>query len=160
MLGSILVNNEYEMENSFVKGVDYLEKASNENVSDAMFNLYALYRKGLYSKKKAIYWLDYSASIGYERAVIFSAYEKYLSAIEKGSRDQVKKIVDGLINYKFKGSSGERDFFISTMYSDEKSPIFNDKLRLKYLKLSADAGYERAIVILNEYNRLKELEGK
>lgn len=159
MLGSILVDGEYEGEGSFEMGVDYLEKASNQNVADAMFNLYALYRKGLYPKEKAIYWLDYSASIGYERSVIFSAYEKYLSARDKGSREQVIKIVDGLIGYNFKESSGERYFFIGTMYSDEKSPIFNNDLRLKYLKLSADNGYERAIVILNEYNRLKDLDG-
>lgn len=158
VLGSILVNHEYEMDDAFEKGVDYLEKASNGNISDAMFNLYSLYRKGMYPKEKAIYWLDKSASIGYERAVIFSAYEKYLLAVENGSKEQVQKIVDGLLNYEFMDFSGERYFFVGTMFSDEKSPIFNNKLRLKYLRISADAGYEQAQVILKEYNKLVELE--
>ncbi|WP_041409899.1 tetratricopeptide repeat protein [Shewanella amazonensis] len=157
LLGTILA-----MEQGYVhyeQAIPLLEKAAADGIPDAMHNLYILYRKEKYPKDLAIEWLKKAANIKFEPAMFFLKREEYLAALESNDKEKLEEIAKYLISERFESLSGERYFLLAKIYNSS-SPLSDDDLRLKYLQLSADEGFDLAINILSNYNRLVEQQVK
>jgi TPR repeat protein len=157
LLGSIFVTEKDYL--NIVDGISLLEDAADGGIPDAMYNLYSLYRQGMYQKSCALNWIKKAASLGYEQAMIFSSYEEYLMALDSSDKPKLGEIVKYLISSDFTNFSGERYYLLSSIYN-EPSPLSDESLRLKYLTLSAEAGYVISIDILEKYREMLKEESK
>ncbi|GHB59260.1 hypothetical protein GCM10008107_05500 [Psychrosphaera saromensis] len=155
LLGSIFISFEPR---DITSGIELLEIASKNGHLRAMYNIFVLYKKGIYLNKAAAFdWIAKAASLGEENSSLIYANEIYSEAQIDKNLEKVKKAVNILESTQFQKLKGEAYFLLASIYNDSEFKfIENDQKRDKYLELSASEGFEKAKVLWTNYQRLKK----
>jgi len=156
LLGTIYVT---ESEMLDIKaGVERLEFAAKNGHSDAMFNLFSLFKKGVYTNEKAARnWLIEAANTGAENSALIYAQELYSEAKKSSSSDKVTEALRVLVNTQFHEFEGEAYFLAAQIYGNSNfSKSFSKAKRDQYLEQSANLGFSRAVELWSRYEELKQ----
>jgi TPR repeat protein len=155
LLGSIFIS--FEPRN-ITSGIELLEIAAKNGHLRAMYNIFVLYKKGIYLNKAAAFaWIVKATSLGEENSSLIYANEIYSEAQRDKNLEKVKQAVNILESTKFQKLKGEAYFLLANIYNDSDFKfIENDQKRDKYLELSASEGFEKAKDLWANYQRLKD----
>tara|TARA_B110000238_G_C16052986_1_gene406958 strand:- start:51 stop:851 length:801 start_codon:yes stop_codon:yes gene_type:complete len=159
LLGSILVS--LETEPNIERGIILLESAAEDGHTDAMFNVFSLYKKGVYSDETAAFeWLISATNLGAENSSLVYAQEIYFDAQKDKDSEKAKQAISILEQTKFSEFKGEAYFLLSQIYANpEFESVKNKEKRDKYLEISASQGFERAKVLWLKYQELIDQRG-
>lgn len=155
LLGSILLT-EFPTDDT-KRGVKLLEFAADKGHVDAMFNLFSLFKQGVYTNERAaMKWLMEAAKLGEENSALVYANELYLQAKENKSNEKAEEALKVIKNTHFHEFKGEAYFLNAQIYGNSELPkIYNKDQRDFYLQKSASLGFERAVELWSKYEKLQ-----
>lgn len=137
------------------EGIELLVKAAQIGNSESKYNLFLQYKQGNYKNlKQALIWLQDVAEEGDEDAIILFAQQMHDITDATKQEGFVKKGLAYLNNKDFKRKKAAAEFVKAQIYGDEFLSLFDPQKRNIHLKNSADLGFERAVELWTEYERL------
>lgn len=143
VLGSIyLGNSEFR---DIGKGVHFLEQAALKGDAVAMANLYIASLHGYFDPDKGRRWLVNAMESGNEVAALHYAQMLRIKAEEEKNFQYLHDAIEHLKAFSFEKQTSDRDYYLSQLLLNPKTPYFDTEEGLQYLEQAAEAGHPRAV---------------
>ncbi|NMH65835.1 tetratricopeptide repeat protein [Shewanella salipaludis] len=142
------------------KSYKYFRVAAEKGSGLAMYSIYYLYSLGAIPEADGLFWLEKSASTGLVDAIYFLADEKLEKAKQHKDVKEIAKILDSLEKVNLEEFEGAKYYTMWRYYGNKKLGVYDFEKALGFLRLSAEDGFDESVKILNEYERLVELQNE